>query len=260
MVTYVAGMYNRAMQQKLVKDFVNAQNRLILLDYDGTLTPLVPRPEQAKPSGELKRLLKDLSSKARVVIISGRDHRVLDDWLGDLPIDFAAEHGLFLRQNGGEWQAMRDTGEGWKKSIKPLMEKLCGTSPGSLLEETDGTLNWHYRDVANQTAARSKAEKLLKTLKPLVQELNLGMLDGSKVVTVKLGGVDKGRVSQNWLKMQKWDFILAAGDDTTDEFLFKAMPQRAHTIKIGKAESAAKYRLNNPAELLELLNQLNQAP
>lgn len=256
MVTYVAGMYNRAMQQKLVKDFANAQNRLILLDYDGTLAPLVPRPEQAKPSSELKRLLKDLSSKAHVVVISGRDHRVLDDWLGDLPIDFAAEHGLFLRQNGGEWQAMRDTDESWKKPIKPLMQELCNDLPGSILEEAAGTLNWHYRDVTDQTVARSKAQKLLEDLGPIVRKFKLGMLDGSKVVTVKLGGVDKGRVAQHWLKMRDWDFILAAGDDTTDEFLFAAMPSSANTIKIGKGQTSANKRLSSTKEFLDLLMTL----
>lgn len=244
------------MHQKIVKDFAKAKNRLLLLDYDGTLTPLVPRPEQAKPSNELRQLLKDFSTKAKVVIISGRDHRVLDDWLGDLPIDFAAEHGLFLRQKGGNWQTTRNTNENWKKSIKPRMQKLCDELPGSLLEETEGTLNWHYRDTADQKISRSKALALLAELEPLVNKLGLSMLDGSKVVTVKLGGVDKGRVAQHWLKMRDWDFILAAGDDTTDEFLFSAMPVNAHTIKIGDAQSQADERLSSPRQFLSLLGLL----
>lgn len=244
------------MEHKIVKDFTNAKSRLILLDYDGTLTPLMPRPEQAKPNSELRQLLKRLSSKAHVVVISGRDHKVLDDWLGDLPIDFAAEHGLFYREDGGGWQTTRDNDQSWKESIKPMMQKLCNDLPGSLLEEAAGTLNWHYRDVSDQNIARRAANNLIKDLEPTVARLNLSILDGSKVVTVKLGGTDKGRVAQHWLAMRDWDFILAAGDDTTDEFLFTAMPPGAYTIKIGTGESAANFYLKSPATFLSLLQSI----
>lgn len=253
-------MYNKFMvqnnAQNIVENFANAQSRLLLLDYDGTLAPLVPRPEQAKPTDELRQLLGDLAAKAQIVVISGRDHNVLDDWLGDLPLDFAAEHGLFYRENGADWQTSHDTDQSWKQPIKPLMQALCDELPKSLLEESDGTLNWHYRDVTNQTLARSKAEKLITDLQPLVSKLNLGMLDGSKVVTVKLGGVDKGRVAQHWLGKHDWDFILAAGDDTTDEFLFKAMPPKAYTLKVGQAETSARSRVATVQDFLNLLKSL----
>lgn len=245
--------------QNIVENFASAQNRLLLLDYDGTLAPLMPRPEQAAPTEELRQLLDDLAAKAQIVVISGRNHNDLDDWLGDLPIDFAAEHGLFYREKGGDWQATRDTDQSWKEQIEPLMQELCAEMPESLLEKSDGTLNWHYRNVADKAGARAKAEQLLAVLEPLVHKLGLSMLDGSKVVTVKLGGVDKGLVAEHWLKKRNWDFILAAGDDTTDEFLFKAMPSTARTVKIGQGETSARGRLESPEELLKLLKTLAKA-
>jgi trehalose 6-phosphate synthase/phosphatase len=255
-------MYNKFMAQNnahnIVENFANAQNRLLLLDYDGTLAPLMPRPEQAAPTEELRQLLGDLAAKAQIVVISGRDHNVLDDWLGDLPIDFAAEHGLFYRENGNEWQTTRNADQSWKKPVKPLMQALCDELPKSLLEESNGTLNWHYRDVADAANARAKAEQLIIDLEPLVHELDLSMLDGSKVVTVKLGGVDKGLVAQHWLKKRDWDFILAAGDDTTDEFLFSAMPASANTVKIGQAETHARSRIKSVDEFLNLLKSLSK--
>lgn len=252
-------MYNGCMEQQIIDNFANSDpnRRLLLLDYDGTLTPIVPRPEQAKPNQELRELLGHLSTQADVVIISGRNHTTLDEWLGDLPdLDFGAEHGLFLRQNGGEWQTTQDIDPSWKEPIRSPMQKLCDQTPGSLLEEATGTLNWHYRDVSNQQSARAKAEELMKKLEPKVRELNLSMLDGSKVVTVKLGGVDKGRIAQNWLKMKNWDFVLAAGDDTTDEDLFRAMPPNAHTIKIGEGKTQARQNIASVEDFLQLLQAL----
>lgn len=251
-------MYNKVMVQNIVENFANSRKRLLLLDYDGTLAPLMPRPEQAAPTKELRQLLDSLAAKVQIVVISGRDHNVLDDWLGDLPIDFAAEHGLFYRENGSDWQTTRLANQSWKEIIKPLMQALCDELPKSLLEESDGTLNWHYRDVDDQDYARTIAEQLLTNLQPLVRKLDLSMLDGSKVVTVKLGGVDKGRVAQHWLKKQHWDFILAAGDDTTDEFLFKATPASAYTIKIGQAETHARSRIESVDEFLNLLKSLSK--
>lgn len=252
-------MYNVFMEQKIIDSFANSSpdSRLLLLDYDGTLTPLMELPEQAKPTRDLRKLLKVLSAKANIVVISGRDHNNLEEWLGDLPnLDFGAEHGLFLRQNGDAWQATRDTNQKWKESIRPLMLEMCQQIPGSLLEEADGTLNWHYRAAANEEIARIKAKELIKQLESVVTKLKLSMLDGSKVVTVKLGDVDKGRIAQHWLNMQKWEFILAAGDDTTDEFLFAAMPPNAYTVKIGKGETQARERISSVGNFVSLLEKL----
>jgi trehalose 6-phosphate synthase/phosphatase len=70
-----------------------AKQRLILLDYDGTLTALKPRPEDAQPTPELISILQQLASDPanHIVINSGRDHFTLEKWLGSLPVSMAAE-------------------------------------------------------------------------------------------------------------------------------------------------------------------------
>jgi trehalose 6-phosphate synthase/phosphatase len=72
---------------------------LFLLDYDGTLTPLVKHPKDAVPSKELLNLLKKLTSDPNndVFIITGRDKNVMEEWLGHLPVGMACEHGCFWR-------------------------------------------------------------------------------------------------------------------------------------------------------------------
>jgi len=70
---------------------------------------------------------------------------------------------------------------------------------------------------------------------------------------VKSGKYDKGQAAISLMKDLHFDFILAAGDDKTDEFLFKAMPDLAYTIRVGLSPSLAKYNVSNFSNLLMLL-------
>ena len=90
----------------------------------------------------------------------------------------------------------------------------------------------------------------------LTANLDLQVLEGSKVIEVKNAGVHKGRAAQRWLRKEKWDFLLAIGDDWTDEDLFKALPESAYSIKVGFASSAARHNLKSPHEVRELLREL----
>lgn len=79
-----------------------ASSRLMLLDYDGTLSPFVDNPEDAVPSETLLDMLREMvaDKKNKVVINSGRNHQILDEWFAGIGLDFAAEHGMFYKENG----------------------------------------------------------------------------------------------------------------------------------------------------------------
>ena len=81
------------------KSYEKANKRLIFLDYDGTLTPIVKMPHLATPSSETLNLLSALAAdpKNRVYVISGRDRKFLEEWLGTIPIGLSGEHGSFVR-------------------------------------------------------------------------------------------------------------------------------------------------------------------
>jgi trehalose 6-phosphate synthase/phosphatase len=83
-------------------------------------------------------------------------------------------------------------------------------------------------------------------------------MDGDKVIEIKNAGINKGRAALAKIGNIKFDFILAIGDDWTDEFTFKSMPESAYTIKVGTKATAAKYYLNDVAAVRSLLNQLEQ--
>ena len=89
-------------------------------------------------------------------------------------------------------------------------------------------------------------------------QLALGVLDGSKVIEVKDATINKGQAAAWWLAAGGHDFILAAGDDWTDEDMFSALPETAYTIKVGRVASKARFSLNSYMDLRVLLKKLKE--
>lgn len=236
-----------------------AARRLLLLDYDGTLREFEPTPELATPTPEIKTLLGRLAAdpKNTVVIISGRDHATLDDWLGDLPLHFVAEHGMAYRAPSQPWQFAAKPATDWQASVRRLMDDAVAIAPGSLIETKPSSLVWHYRKAGHSTAVQAR-EQLLDDLSPILEKHNLRALSGNKVVEVQPKGTDKGASARRWFDLDAYDFVLAMGDDVTDEDLFAAMPPRAVTIKIGDSDTKAQDRLPAPADARQLLARLAQ--
>jgi Trehalose-6-phosphatase len=90
----------------------------------------------------------------------------------------------------------------------------------------------------------------------LTSNHSIQVLEGNKVMEIKNASINKGKAASNWLEQKSWDFILAIGDDHTDEDLFNALPTSAYTIKSGLAQSNARFRLKSIPEIRQLLHQL----
>jgi len=244
-------------KMRLIDDFKKSQKRLFILDYDGTLVPFFTKPQDAKPDKKILILLDKLTSdeKNEVVIISGRDKNTLEKWFGHLPIGLVGEHGVWIRETGKKAKKIRPMKNEWKKEIWPILEMYSNRTPGSFVEEKDYSLVWHYRNVEPQLA-EIRAMELKDNLLNLTANLDLDVLEGSKVIEIKNSGVNKGKAIQQWLFKEKWDFILAIGDDWTDENMFEALPEWAYTIKVGWGISKAKFYLNTNREVRELLEEI----
>jgi trehalose 6-phosphate synthase/phosphatase len=244
-------------KKKLIGDYLKSGRRLILLDYDGTLIPFAPRPEEAKPDDELLKLLRALAQEHRneVIIISGRERGTLDRWFGGLNVDLTAEHGALIKEKGGEWEVIKPLRNDWKGEIRPILESYADKTPGSFVEEKEFSLDWHYR-LADPELSAINARLLKDSLSKLAANLNLEVMEGSKAVEVKNAGVDKGLAASHWLSKGSWDFILAIGDDVTDEDTFAALPDSAYTIKVGLGASKARFNLNSVMDVRLLLKEL----
>jgi trehalose 6-phosphate synthase/phosphatase len=246
-------------QEYIETQYRKSETRLIFLDYDGTLVPFTSQPEMAKPDNELIRLLENLTKdpKNNVVIISGRDRRTLKNWLGNLEVGMSAEHGIWVKEKTGHWHMLEPIQDAWKDEIRPVMERYVDRTPGSLIEEKSFSLVWHYRKSVPELGM-TRARELKDTLLGLTANLNLVVSEGSKVLEVKHGGVNKGRASQFWTMEKDWDFIMAIGDDWTDEDLFEAMSDRAFSIKVGVGLSKAKFYVLNHKHVRQFLSRLGK--
>lgn len=250
--------YNARMWDKITHAYRGAENRLFLLDYDGTLTELAPTPAEAKPTDEILHTLSRLTADTHntVVIVSGRRHQELDEWLGHLSLAFIAEHGLLYKNPGQDWQLARQIDTSWKSLILSIMEPYVEQIEGTFVEEKTNALVWHWRTATNQHDAEVASATLLAKLLPHSKRLNLRVMPGACIVEVQGQDIDKGTAAKRWLSKAVWDFVLAAGDDTTDEDLFAAMPPDAYTIKIGAGNSHARLRLEQPAVMRQFLQDL----
>jgi len=248
-----------AIEAEIAERYRKASRRHLFLDYDGTLVPFSKHPKLAVPNEELISLLHRIASDPRtfVTIISGRDSATLEEWFNDVPVNLVAEHGASVRMKGGEWVHHREIDQSWKPIMRPTMELYAQRSPGSFLEEKTHTLAWHYRNVHPELGF-IRSRELLDNLHHLVRNTPLQIIDGNKVIEVRISGVDKGSVAKKFLETIDYDFIMAVGDDKTDEDMFKALAERAVTVKIGSAHTAAQYNLTSQSEVHHLLNQLTK--
>jgi trehalose 6-phosphate synthase/phosphatase len=237
--------------------YINASKRIILLDYDGTLVGFQKDIEKAQPDEELYNILKDLSSNPEnsVVIISGRNHGFLEKWFGNLPIHFIAEHGAWMKLHGKKWKRLPGLGAEWKKDFLPVLETFSDRTPGAFIEEKDYSLVWHYRKV-EEGLGELRANELMNTLRYLAEDKGLQLLPGNKVIEIKNVEINKGKASLAMLVLNDYDFVMAIGDDHTDEDIFKALSEDAITIKVGSPVSAAKYFLGNYKDVRMFLHFL----
>ncbi|HSP40843.1 MAG TPA: bifunctional alpha,alpha-trehalose-phosphate synthase (UDP-forming)/trehalose-phosphatase [Gillisia sp.] len=255
---YKAIPITEEVESKIFKRFKNAQNRIFFLDYDGTLVNFVDKPELAKPDKELLELITTLNSleRTQVVLISGRDKETLGTWWKEVPVELIAEHGVWMRKTGKNWQLNEKVQNDWMEMVRPVIETFCDRTPGSFIEEKNYSLAWHFRK-SDPDLGEIRANELSTVLKELISNHGLSVLQGNKVLEIKSSGVNKGKAAVKMLLRKKFDFIFAIGDDWTDEFLFKELPQSSITVKVGLKKTSATYFVHETNRVRELLKKFN---
>lgn len=245
----------------LVQQYRAAARRALLLDYDGTLVPFATEPKLAQPDAELRELLTALGRDPanEVVIISGRSRRDLEEWFGQLPVSIVAEHGVWLRNRGADWRMLKAITTEWKERVRPILQLYVDRLPGALLEEKEFSLAWHYRR-ADPDQASLRAKELLDDMAGYTRNIDVQVFEGNKVIEVRNAGVNKGTAAMEWLTGNLPDFILGIGDDWTDEDLFRALPPTAFTVRVGLANTAARYYLTSHTAVRRMLRELSEGP
>ncbi len=246
--------------EPVVQAFHQAQTRLMLLDYDGTLAPYASLPQNAVPTPLLIGLLEKLAhdDKTTTALVSGRSRSDLEQWFGGIAhLWLAAEHGAVVRSPGSpEWErAHPNSSNEWKGRVYPILEHFVARTPGSFIEEKEFSLVWHYR-MADPEFGDWLANDLVANLEQMLAESPVRAVKGQKTVEVKLIWANKGEVYSRLLQSGlNPDFILAAGDDATDEDLFAQLPPTAWTIHVGRNRSRARFCVAASDEMVHLLSQ-----
>ena len=239
---------------KIQTEYRNSQKRLFILDYDGTLSAFKSRPEDAVPTKETYKLLNKLASnpKNKVVISSGRDRDTLEEWFGSLAIDLAAEHGACYKEHG-VWVDNIGDEKPWDNEIMEIVQNFVDKTPRSKIEEKNTTLVWHYRNVDTWLASL-REQQLFEALMIPCARLGLQIMRGNKIIEIKSPVHTKGSEARRLLATQNFDFIMAIGDDTTDEDTFRELPDFAYTIKVGNISEVARYSVKSQSKVLPLLD------
>jgi trehalose 6-phosphate synthase/phosphatase len=239
------------------KAFHKANKRLIFLDYDGTLVPFARHPMDAAPDEELCKLLVVLSADPSndVVLVSGRDKNILSEWFGNIKLGFVAEHGAWVKEKDGPWKLLRALNSDWKEALYPILKVYADRLPGAFIEEKENSLVWHFRQ-ADPEYAYLRARELIDQLTEFTANIDVQVLRGSKVVEIRNAGVNKATAAMSFLSRLPYDFIMAIGDDWTDEDLFRTLPSSAYTIKVGFTQSHARYNVPDIKSSRNLLKEV----
>src|SRR5262249_25809642 len=230
----------------------NGDRLAVFLDYDGTLTPIVSRPEDAWLSDSMRQTLRALGVRVPVAILSGRD---LDDVRGRVHVDgivYAGCHGFDIagagglrRQLGAEYLSVLDMAE---RELREALDEI----PGAQLERKYFSVAAHYRNVNENDAFR--VARAVDAVGARHRELR--RIDGQKVYEL-LPDIDwnKGKALM-WLLealgLQRENVRpIYIGDDTTDEDAFSALDDRGIGIFVGEQSqsTAARYSLKNTDEV-----------
>lgn len=248
-------LLTHADEVKITQQFSKAQERLIILDYDGTIRNFVssPDPSKAKPPIRLKRLLYKITTHphTKLCIVSGRTKQALDSWFASMDIMLVAEHGAWVKA-GGTWQNIPTSFEEYKPGVIALLKQYADRTAGAEIEEKDYSIVWHYRNVPTELA-HVRNINVWRDLQTVIAGSDITLYSGHKVIEIKPEQINKGHAVKRVLADNPADFVLCAGDDYTDEDMFTALSEDAVTIKIGLGSTAATYQLADNTSLVKLL-------
>tara|TARA_A100001011_G_scaffold26202_1_gene25812 strand:+ start:59 stop:2269 length:2211 start_codon:yes stop_codon:yes gene_type:complete len=253
----VTNYFNLLEKDKLLEKLKLSKNKLIILDYDGTLVNFKDKPELALPDENLIDILNNLSrvKGMDVAIISGRDKLFLEHNLGKLDISIIAEHGHFFKKKNKNWINLGNIDKVFLNEIHGILQSFSDRTPGTFTEKKESGLVWHFRKTDPELALERvvEIETVLNSL--LTDQFQILNLD--KAIEVTSRKFDKGSAVNELTKNKKYDHIVCIGDDVTDENMFKNLNQNSTTIKVGIKKTNARFYIDDPKSVISLLNDIN---
>ncbi|MBA2513478.1 MAG: trehalose-phosphatase [Solirubrobacterales bacterium] len=240
----------------------------VFLDYDGTLTPIVDRPQDALISESMREAVSGLAQRCTVCVVSGRDRPVVQELMGIDDLVVAGSHGFDI-WSPEQGQIEHDAGSGFEDlldAIKARLKDEVEPIDGAAVEPKKASVAVHYRLVAED--AKPEIRRIVESILAEHPE-ELKVTPGKMVFEIqpKLDW-DKGKAVLHLIEVLRLDgddvVPLYLGDDVTDEDAFAALTDRGIGIFVGDAEdlegadrpTAARYGLESIADVERFLGGL----
>lgn len=245
------------MGRQIAERYAQARKRLLLIDYDGALAPGEKRSHVPGPTESVLNILQRLTADQRntVVLISSAQRSTLEQWFGNLLAGLIAGNGMWVREWDGDWNAAGSQDQSWKPALLNVLLQYADRMPGSFIEEKEHSIALQYR-ASDPDQSRSLTAELRDNLVHFTANIDVQILQGYKVLEIRNAGISKGRAAGRWLSKSGYDFILALGDDWTNEDLFRSLPHDSFSVRVGARKSRSRFALRTADEACEFLRFL----
>lgn len=229
-----------------------AQRLLVILDYDGTLTPIVEHPALARPSRSTIHALERLASVSdtAVAVVSGRRLSDLEDFLDVDGVDLVGGHGA----ESEEGPDLEEDDLELLGAVRADLEEIAEANPGVLLEVKPTSVALHYRQIES-----SGEEIVARVMTGPARRSGIRVLAGKKVVELSVSRRDKGDAVRQLRERHLAGTVCFVGDDVTDEDAFRALLEGDVGVKVGEGETSAVMRLESQSDVIPFLEELASA-
>ncbi|MDO8729796.1 MAG: trehalose-phosphatase [Candidatus Omnitrophota bacterium] len=250
-----------------IRERVRAAEALALfLDYDGTLTPIVRHPSQARLAEGTRRLLRKLSCEKGiwVAVVSGRALEDVRRMTGVARICYVGNHGLELE--GPNLRYVNPMAKKCRPVLRRIVRRLkeaVAPIPGAWIEDKGFTLTLHFRQAA--PAGKKLARGLFQgVVRPYREKKQVRITAGKEVFEVRPPVRWTKGTAVSWLLDRRAALSpgpvlpIYIGDDLTDEDAFRALGKRGISVAVGAGNplTRAQYRVRSPAEVGSFLRRL----
>ena len=253
--------------QVVLKKIRTKHPLILLLDYDGTLTPIRRRPEQAMLSERTRELLRELAWRPGLLvgIVTGRSLSDIVKMAGLKEVWYAANHGLEIKFKNMDWiHPLARKNAPLLARVHQVLRQSLKAAQGVLVEDKTYTVSVHYRNLRGWPVSRVK-KTVADAVQPHAGKLKLS--EGKKVLEIRPDiPWDKGKAALKIIALahlRQKPLVIYIGDDRTDEDAFRALNPSGITVRVGKKrKTEARYYIKDTAEvnkMLKLLLDFHQA-
>ena len=230
----------------------NARHLLVIVDYDGTLAPIVEHPSLARPNRSTLAVLKRLASApdTTVAVVSGRRRVDLEDFVSVDGVDLVGGHGAESDDAPELEQEVRELLD----QVRTDLEEIAEANQGVLLEVKPTSIAMHYRQVEG-----AGEEIVAQVMTGPARRSGVRVLAGKRVVELSVSRRDKGDAVRQLRERHLAGTVCFIGDDLTDEDAFRVLLEGDVGVKVGEGETSAVMRLESQADVVPFLEELAAA-